>query len=160
MSGIWTNMGEGWELNSPQAFPDEASLHHLIHQNPTLLPLAGSPRLMVLGSEVQLGNGYADILAVEPSGRPTIIEVKLARNPEARKQIVSQILAYAAFLRGMDIEGLEKVALRQALADAGYGSILEAVMAQDQEGAVDSAAFATSMQEYLDLGSFRLVLVV
>ena len=57
--GIWTNRGDGWELDSPRAFQDEAALHRLIHQNPHLLPLAGSLRLMVLGSEVQLGNGYA-----------------------------------------------------------------------------------------------------
>ena len=73
MTGIWTNMGEGWELGSPQPFQDEATLHSLIEENPQLLPLAGSPRLTVLGSEIQLGTGYADILAVESSGRPVII---------------------------------------------------------------------------------------
>ena len=67
-------------MSSPQAFQDEATLHGLIRENPQLLPLAGSPRLTVLGSEVQLGNGSADILAVEPSGRPVIIEVKHGRN--------------------------------------------------------------------------------
>ena len=89
---------KGWQLGSPQAFQDEATLHRLIEENPQLLPLAGSPRLTILGSEIQLGTGYADILAVESSGRPTIIEVKLASNPEARRAIVSQVLAYAAFL--------------------------------------------------------------
>ena len=125
MTGIWTNRGEGWELDAPQQFDDEASLHRLIQENSHLLPLAGSLRLAVLGSEVQLGNGYADILAIEPTGRPTIIEVKLAKNPEARKQIVSQILGYAAFLRGMSVEGLEEGPLSKALADAGYPSLMQ-----------------------------------
>ena len=160
MTGIWTNSGEGWELGSPQAFQDEATLHSLIEQNPQMLPLAGSPRLTVLGSEIQLGTGYADILAVEPSGRPAIIEVKLASNPEARRAIVSQVIAYASFLRGCDVEGLERGPLRRPLADAGYGSILDAVQAQDQEGAVDAASFSSSMQEFLDQGNFRLVLVL
>lgn len=93
MTGTWTNRGDGWVLDAPQAFDDEASLHRLVGENPNLLPLAGSLRLMVLGSEVQLGNGYADILAVEPSGRPVIIEFKLASSREARHQIVSQVLA-------------------------------------------------------------------
>ena len=70
-------------------------------ENPNLLPLDGSPRLMVLGSEVQLGNGYADILAIEPSGRPVIIEFKLASSREARREIVPQVLAYAASLQSM-----------------------------------------------------------
>ena len=56
MTGIWTNRGEGWELGSPQAFPQEATLHSLIEKNPQLLPLAGSPRLAVLGSEISAGD--------------------------------------------------------------------------------------------------------
>jgi hypothetical protein len=160
MTGIWTNTGEGWELSSPQPFQDEAALHRLIQENIQLLPVAGTPRLTVLGSEIQLGTGYADILAVESSGRPAIIEVKLGSNPEARRAIVSQIIAYAAFLRGFDVESLEQGPLRRALADADYGSILEAVQAQDQEGAVDADSFNASLQGYLDQGNFRLVLVL
>ena len=38
----------------------------------------------------------------------TIIEVKLASNPEARRAIVSQVLAYAAFLHGLDVAGLQQ----------------------------------------------------
>ena len=82
-------------MESPRAFQDEAALHRPVHQNPHLLPLVASLRLLVLGSEAQLGNGYADILAVEPSGRPTIIEVKLASNREARRAVVSQVLVNA-----------------------------------------------------------------
>ena len=133
--------GEGWKLGSPHPFQDEATLHRLIEENPQLLPLAGSPRLTVLGSEVQLGTGYADILAVESTGRPAIIEVKLARNQEARRAIVSQVLAYAAFLMGLEVQSLEQSTLKSQLERAGYGSILEAVKGQDQEGAVDADSF-------------------
>ena len=160
MAGIWINSGAEWELGSPQDFQDEATLHHLIQENPQLLPLAGSPRLSVLGSQVRLGSGLADILAVESSGRPTIIEVKLGRNPEARKSVVSQILAYAAFLQGLDVDYLEQGPLRKPLADAGYESILNVVQDQDLEEAVTSDSFTTALQGYLDQGNFRLVLVL
>jgi len=43
---------------------------------PERLPLAGSPE-MVLGDEVALGNGYADVRPVERTGRFALIEVKL-----------------------------------------------------------------------------------
>ena len=132
-------------MGSPQPFQDESTLHRLIHENPRLLPLAGSPRLTVLGSEILLGTGYADILAVESSGRPAIIEVKLASNSEARRAIVSQVLAYAAFLQGFDVESLERGPLSRPLEDAGYSSILEAAQGQDQEGAVDADSFNTSL---------------
>lgn len=159
MSGIWVKRDDGWQLGSPEAFPHEATLHELIHQNPQLLPLAGSPRLTVLGSEVQLGTGYADILAVEQYGRPVIIEVKLARNAEARRAIVAQVLAYAAFLRGTDIESLERnAAVRKTLGEGT--SVLDAVQSDDQEGAVVADEFRSSLQDYLNQGNFRLVLVL
>ncbi len=160
MTGIWTKSGEEWEWGKPRAFEDEAALHELIRENPQFLPLSGSPRLVVLGSETWLGNGYADILAVESSGRPAIIEVKLGRNPEARKAIVSQIIAYAAFLQGFSIEDLERGPLHRFLADAGHESIFDAVKAEDQEGAVDADSFTASLQDHLGSGNFRLVLVL
>ena len=160
MAGIWVNSGQGWELGSPQGFPDEATLHRLIAENPNLLPLSGSPRLTVLGSEVLLGTGYADILAVEPSGRPAIIEAKLVRNPEARRAIISQVLAYAAFLRGLDVRGLESGPLRRQLTEAGRESILDAVRSQDQQGALDEDTFNSALQGYLDDGGFRIVLLL
>jgi RecB family endonuclease NucS len=43
-----------------------------------MLPLAGAPRLTMLGREVRLGTGAANLLAVESSGRLVIIEVGVA----------------------------------------------------------------------------------
>jgi hypothetical protein len=57
---------------------------------------------------VRLGGGYADLLAAEPSGRLAIIEVKLAKSPEARRAVIAQVLTYAAYLRGMTRETLEQ----------------------------------------------------
>ena len=59
-------------------------MHSLVEQAPQILPLAGSPRLIILGRDVWIGNGDADLIAVEPTGRLAIIEVKLARIAEAR----------------------------------------------------------------------------
>ena len=160
MTGMWINTGTGWKPSSPQPFTAERVLHTMIEENPQLLPLAGSPNVTVLGSEVQLGSGYADILAIESTGRPVIIEIKLASNQEARRAIISQIMSYAAFLQGLDVTTLEQVIIRPHLARTDYGSILEAVQAQDQEGSVDTATFPTFLQNCLDQGSFRLVLVL
>ena len=76
-------------MGAPQSFKDEATLHGLIRENPQLFLLAGSISLTVLGSKVQLRNGYAGILAVESSSRPTIIEVMLGRNSSARGTIAN-----------------------------------------------------------------------
>jgi hypothetical protein len=44
-------------------FADQCALHDLIEEAPELLPLSGSPRLVVVGREVAIGGGYADSLA-------------------------------------------------------------------------------------------------
>jgi hypothetical protein len=160
MAGIWTHVDGTWQSQAPIPFADEQALHRLIADNPQFLPLAGSPRLAVLGSEVHLGSGYADILAVEFSGRPVIIEVKLAKNPQSRREIVAQAIAYAAFLRGTPADRLEREILGRQLRQKEHDSILDAVKAQDQEGSVDENEFSSALQGFLDSGDFRIVLAL
>ena len=132
---IWSSgPGGQWSPLSPAAYPAEAALHNLVQETPQMLPLAGSPRLTVLGREVRLGTGSADLLAVESTGRPVIIEVKLAENAESRRAVVAQVLSYAGYLQGLDPEQLESRILGWHL-QAG-DSVLAAVQAAGQEDAV------------------------
>ncbi len=48
MTAIWRNAGSGWRLLAPAGFPAEAALHTLVEQAPQILPLAGTPRLVVV----------------------------------------------------------------------------------------------------------------
>jgi hypothetical protein len=133
-------------------------LHDLVQEAPQMLPLAGSPRLTVLGREVRLGGGYADLLAVESTGRLVIIEVKLAGNAESRRAVVAQILSYAGYLQGLDADQLESQILTPCLPPGG--SVLSAVEADDQQHAVDPEAFKDGLARSLAEGSFRLVIVL
>ena len=160
MTSIWANQAEGWQLLAPVGFPDEHTLHELVEKTPELLPLAGSPWLVILGSEVPLGGGYADLLAVEPNGRVVVIEVKLASNAEARRAVVAQILAYAAFLKGTPLDVLESEVLRTSLRKQDAATIGELVASQDKEGSYDESGFAAGLEESLTRGRFRLVLVL
>src|SRR5579864_4941475 len=160
MTAIWQNDESGWHLLSPTGFPNEATLHTLVEQAPHLLPLAGVPRLIVLGREVQLGSGYADLIAIEPTGRLAIIEIKLARNAEARRAVIAQVLAYASYLWGLDQTELEQDVLYQHLRSRGYESLAHAVESNDQEGSFDAEAFSTGVADSLKLGHFRLVFVL
>lgn len=158
VSGIWTRNDGGWQLSQPEGFPDEATLHGLIEDTPEMLPLAGAPALLVLGREVPLGSGYADLVGVEASGRPVIIEIKLAQNNEARRAVVAQILAYAANLHGMTREQLED-RFSSDLKRRGHETLVDAVRSV-QEEALDADEFATSLDEHLREGRFRLVFVL
>src|SRR6266704_141543 len=134
MTAIWGSGADGqWRTLEPAAYQAEAQLHDLVENAPQMLPLAGSPRLIVLGREVRLGTGSADLLAVESTGRLVIIEVKLAGNAEARRAVVAQVLSYAGYLQGLDPEQLESQILGK--------SLLAAVQASDQQHAVDAEDF-------------------
>ena len=161
MTAIWaSDSSGGWRLLAPTDFLAENALHDLVEQTPQILPLAGSPRITVLGREVRLGNGYADLLAVESSGQLVIVEVKLAGNSEARRAVVAQVLYYAAYLQGLDPGQLESQVLASHLRSRGTETVQQAVEADDQEHALDAQAFADGLARGLADGGFRLVIVL
>ncbi len=124
-----------------------------------MLPLSGSPELVIVGREVQLGFNYADLIAVEPAGRLAIIEIKLANNAEARRAIVAQILTYAAFLDRMELETLERRVLGKHLERRNFTSLASA-SASAGAASFDAATFQEAMTDNLREGRFRLVLVL
>jgi hypothetical protein len=159
VTAIWGSDDAGrWQLLSPVPYSAEAVLHDLVQKAPHMLPLSGAPRLTVLGREVRLGAGSADLLAVESSGRLVIIEVKLAGNAESRRAVVAQVLSYAGYLQGLDPDQLESDVLGRQ--PGGAVSLLAAVEADDQQHAVDPSAFREELARSLADGGFRLVIVL
>ena len=74
-------------------------LQSLIHQYPSILPTNEiepifSP-LVSLGREVGASSWSIDNLFISPEGYLTIVETKLWRNPEGRREVVGQIIEYA-----------------------------------------------------------------
>ncbi len=159
MSEIWRKDGATWSQLPSSGFEDEAALHQRIAEAPAMLPLSGQARLAVVGSEVRLGTGRADVLAVELEGRPVVIEVKLKQNDDARRAVVAQALAYAAYLHGISVQDFEGI-LNPHLQKAGRDSLADAVRASDQEGAFDEESFRGALADHLRDGSFRIVFVL
>ena len=159
MGTIWRWQDDEWRRLSPSGFPSEEKLHDLVEDSPELLPLSGNPSMVVLGREVRLGPGSADLLAVEPDGRLVVIEIKLRKNAEVRRAVVAQILTYAAYLKGIGSVELER-ALRQHLERVEARSILDLVRKSDQSQEVEEAEFSQGLSESLASGAFRLVLVL
>ena len=161
MTAIFTNDGSGWSVLEAQAFANEQKLHDLIEEAPHLMPLSGTPRLVVLGREVTCGAGSADLIAIEDSGRPVVIEIKLAHNPEARRAVVAQVLSYASFLKGLSIDEFDQRLLADLVERGSTGSSVASYMAElDQTTTFDPVAFTTALEGHLAEGSFRLVLVL
>jgi hypothetical protein len=158
MTAIWKNEANVWELATPEGFPAEAKLHDLVEDAPQVLPLAGAPRLVMLGREVPCGSGMADLVAIERTGRLVLIEVKLAASAEARRAVVAQLLSYAAALRGTSVAQLDN--LLSAHLPPDHDTVVAAVGGADQEGEFDAAALETALAECLASGRFRLVFVL
>jgi hypothetical protein len=160
MPSIWKKHADRWRPMAATELADEATLHDLVEDAPELLPLSGSPRLVVVGREVALGGGYADLLAVDQDGQVVILEIKLARNAEARRAVIAQVLAYAAALMGSDRGTFERDILGPHLAKRGYPTLVEAMAQNDQEGRFDAEVFDQGLERCLAEGRFRLVVVL
>lgn len=161
MAGIWSKEVSGrWRPVPPSGYANEDALHDLIEQAPEMLPIAGSPELAILGREVWLGNSLrADLVAVEiQTGRPVIIEIKLAGNAD-RRHVLSQILEYASFIRRLDIGSFSEV-LRPHLEERASKSIADAAYVASQDSSFDTAEFQSLLADALLTGRLRCVVVL
>lgn len=159
MSGIWSETEQGWRPLSPVGFSQERELHELIYRNPGMLPLAGSPRLVILGQEVRCGTGYADLIAVEAdTGIPVVIEIKLASNVD-RRMVLTQVLGYAAYLHRLDAAGFSAL-LAPYLAKEHAGTIVDAVGTSVEDPSFDGTAFTSGLEESVANGRLRCVIVI
>lgn len=74
-------------------------MQELIHNYPSLLPVAeiepAFGPLVSIGRELSADRWFIDNLFISPQGYLTIVETKLWRNPEARREVVGQIIEYA-----------------------------------------------------------------
>lgn len=96
---------------------DETWLQNLIADNPDLLPTEEVgyqySDLVCIGREVKVGEGESkgriDNLYVTPYGNVVIVETKLFRNQESRRQVVAQIVDYAKDVHLWDAEKLDNI---------------------------------------------------
>lgn len=106
---------------------------------------------------MRLCSGRVDVLAIEPTGRPVVIEVKLRNNTESRRAVVAQVLAYAAALHGNTAETFESDVLATQLAGRGLHDVVrEAAQAE----VPDAVTFQTTLDAALKDGALRVVLVL
>lgn len=100
---------------------DEAWLQERLYANPEVLPITEVDRKFApafsLGREVPTNAGPIDLLLISPGGYLTLVETKLWRNPEARREVVGQIIDYAKEFTKWTLSDLQE-ALRRSRARA------------------------------------------
>ncbi len=160
MTEIWRKTDGKWSTIGSSGFTDERELHNQIVEAPELLSLSGQPFLAAAFSEVGLRGGSVDVLAFEDNGRPVVIEVKLKRNDEAKRNVVAQTLAYAASLYGTSVEYLEGTILAKHLHKSDHKYLADAVEEATDESDFNRDKFYRNLEMHLEKGSFRLVIVL
>jgi hypothetical protein len=84
----------------------EDELQQLIARSPELL---GAGRNVAVVRELGVPEfGSLDLATVAPSGAITLVECKLAKNPEIRRHVVGQVFAYAAGLWKLSYEEFDR----------------------------------------------------
>ena len=133
---------------------DESSLRDLLFRFPRSLPVAAIDAAysdpVPICRELSTPAGYVDALYINALGRLTLAEFKLWRNPQARREVIGQILDYAKELASWSFEDLQREVSR-ALRRKGNAPY-ELVRAQALE--VDEAEFVDNVSRHLRRGEF------
>ena len=82
----------------------EGWFQDLLYKNPSLIPIDEIDEifgpLVAVARELPTKAGPVDVVYINPRGYITLVETKLFRNPEARREVVAQILDYASAMAG------------------------------------------------------------
>jgi hypothetical protein len=138
----------------------EDVLRDLIFAHPQILPVRdidpGYGHLVAVAKELVIPDvGRVDALLVDQHGRLVIVECKLWRNPQARREVVGQILDYARELARFDYEVLQK---QISIATGRTGNVLFELVCEAGH-AVDEARFVDQVSRNLAQGRFLLLVV-
>lgn len=103
MSGILIRQGDGsWLEPAQTGYALEAELQEILASRPELIP--GVSSVARTCREFQSDVGPADIVVVDSTGELTLVECKLATNPQIRREVVGQMFDYASRLWKMDVD--------------------------------------------------------
>lgn len=137
----------------------EDEIQQLVHEHPSLLPIAEIDPIylgpVAICRELNTPAGPIDNFLVTPGGLPVVVECKLWRNGEARREVVGQILDYARELSRFSASDLDRET-RRRLGPAGP-SMFELVRTAAPD--LNETAFQDALTLNLRRGRFLLLIV-
>ena len=137
----------------------EDILQDLLFRFPRALPISAIDptygEAVPVCRELSTPAGYLDALYVNHLGRLTLAEFKLWRNPQARREVIGQILDYAKDLASWGYEDLQS---RVSLATGRKGNALYDLV-REHHPDLDEAEFVDSVTRHLRRGEFLLLIV-
>ena len=138
---------------------DESSLQDLLFRHPRSLPIpaidAAYSDPVPVCRELYTAAGYVDALYINPLGRLILAEFKLWRNPQARREVIGQILDYTKELASWTYEDLQREVSR---ARKMKGNV-PFELVREQAPGVDEAEFVDNVARHLRRGEFLLLII-
>jgi len=150
-----------------EGFASEGELQTFLKEHADLMPLdaieLGTPPLLCIGWEVGVASGSQDILYVDQNGLLTIVETKLRKNPEARREVVGQILEYAAQMSAWTAADVERQAARFYADPNSPESYRDSTLEKALYGFAPGLSyeeFLQQLQTNIERGHFRLIIAI
>lgn len=139
---------------------NESFIQELVFNHPEALPIDEIDRAfegpVAVCRELQTPCGPIDCMYITDRGLPVIVECKLWRNPEARREVVGQILDYAKELGRWTYEDLQREVSRR-LARSHGDALFDLV--KKARPHLDEAQFVDDVSRNLRNGRFLLLIV-
>ena len=132
----------------------------LLEKSPSILPTGNISSvyapLVCLAREVETPSGYIDNLYISAKGYIVLVETKLWRNPEARREVVGQILDYAKDIQKWNYENVDAVYRKYHHTNE---SLFSRMVADNLCDASDEAVFVDTVEKNLKASRFLLMIV-
>jgi len=152
---------KGWISLASEGYSGEAHLQEILFRDPDIVPVEDissdtelSPIKLMLKEVGLPGSGATDLVGIDKNGNIYIIETKLARNPEVRRQVIGQILEYAAFLHEKGLDWLDDVVKKQK--KVSISEYFDKLNDPDW----DKESFEQNLRDNLNSGTFKLFIAV
>ena len=152
---------KGWISLPSEGYSGEVHLQEILFRDPDIVPVEDissdtelSPIKLMLKEVGLPGSGATDLVGIDKNGNMYIIETKLARNPEVRRQVIGQILEYAAFLNEKGLDWLDDIVKKQK--KVSISEYFDKLNDPDW----DKESFEQNLRDNLDSGTFKLFIAV
>jgi len=165
MSKILVIEGDKATLIDRSKFTEEGKLQDYLENHSSLIPLSDiserAPELICIGREVIAGPGAIDLLCIDKDGVLTIIETKLQRNREARREVIGQIIEYASYLSKWTVDNVFRLAsdyftkIKNAQHDTLDG-VMERIVGEE----FSQDEFRAQIERNLGEGKIRLIIAI
>jgi hypothetical protein len=139
---------------------DEAWLQKLISDHPGLLSIGEiEPQytnMVPVCTELSVRGNSADNLFMTPTGDLILVECKLYRNSEARREVIAQIIDYASEMSSWSYQQLEQAVIKALKGQSSSQSLYQIVAAH---GEMNEVEFHDAVSRNLRRGRFLLMIV-